>query len=302
MMTVAGSRSSRAGPGRLDGRPDVAEGPLWGVPVGEAAALPAGLVLDRLGGSPAGLDIGEAARRLALVGPNAVRTHHVRPLRILGRQLRSAVLILLAVTAGVSFFLGQRTDTVVIGVILLASIGLGFVNEYRAERATEALHSRVTHRAVAMRGGRPMQVDVTALVPGDVVRLLLGEVVPADLRLLSTAGLECDESVLTGESLAAEKAVPPVPAGSALGDLTSCAFMGTVVRAGAGTGVVAATGARAEFGRIAAGLGERQPETDFQAGLRHFSVLLLQVAVALTTLIFATNLILHRPLIQSLNF
>jgi Mg2+-importing ATPase len=237
-----------------------------------------------------------------LVGPNAVRTHRAQPLRILVRQLRSPVLILLAVTATISFFLGQRTDTVVIGVILVASIGLGFVNEYRAERATDALHSQVTHRTVVMRAGRPVEVDLTTLVPGDVVRLGLGEVVPADLRLLSTVGLECDESVLTGESLPADKAVAAVAPGSGLGDLTSCAFMGTIVQAGSGTGVVAATGADAEFGRIAVGLGERQPETEFQAGLRRFSVLLLQVAVALTSLILVANLVLNRPLIESLLF
>lgn len=100
----------------------------------------------------------------------------------------------------------------------------------------------------------------------------------------------------------ADKSVQPVPAGSALGDLTCCALMGTVVRAGAGVGVVMATGPNAEFGGIAVGLGDRQPETDCQVGLRRFSVLLLQVAVSLTSLILVTNLLLHRPLLQSLLF
>ncbi len=259
-------------------------------------------MLARLGSAPDGLTGTEAAQRLTVVGRNAVRSHHVRPWRILGRQLRSAVLVLLAVTATISFLLGQRTDTVVIGVILAASIGLGFVNEFRTERATEALHSQVTHHVAAMRDGASVAVDVTDLVPGDVVRLQLGEVVPADLRLLSTSGLQCDESVLTGESLPADKAVPSVAPGAALGDLTSCAFMGTVVRAGTATGVVVATGAHTEFGRIAVGLGERQPETDFQVGLRRFSVLLLQVAVALCSLIFVANLVLQRPLIEALLF
>jgi len=295
--TVAGTSTRR---GSTSGPPADGKSGL-GMAVTDAAAAPAGQVLSSLGSTGAGLDAQEAARRLRLVGPNAVRSHHVQPLRILGRQLRSPVLILLAVTAFISFFLGQRTDTVVIGIILLASIGLGFVNEYRAERATQALHSQVTHQVVAIRG-EPVSVDVTALVPGDVVRLALGEVVPADVRLVSSTGLECDESVLTGESLPADKQVVPVAAGSALGDLSSCALMGTVVRGGSGVGVVVATGAAAEFGRIAVGLGERQPETDFQAGLRHFSVLLLQVAVALTTLILVANLVLHRPLIQSLLF
>lgn len=114
-----------------------------GLPVVEAAADPAEEVLAQLGSSANGLTEFEAGRRFRLVGPNAVRSHHVQPLRILGRQLRNAVLILLGVTALVSFFLGQRADTIVIALILLASIGLGFVNELRAERAAEALHSQV---------------------------------------------------------------------------------------------------------------------------------------------------------------
>jgi len=298
-MTSTGSRPARAGIQTPDAAHTTAP---TGFPVADAAATTAAGVLDRLGVTATGLDPEQAQQLLGTVGANAVRTHHAQPLRVLGRQLKSSVLILLAATATVSFFLGQRTDTIVIGVILLASVGLGFVNEYRAERATDALHSRVTHRAVVLRRGVPVEVDVTALVPGDVVRLGLGEVVPADLRLLGATGLECDESVLTGESLPAAKTVAPVAPGSALGDLTCCALMGTVVRAGAGSGVVVATGARAEFGRIAVGLGGRQPETDFQAGLRRFSLLLLQVAAALTVLIVVASLLLHRPVIESLLF
>ena len=300
-MTAIGSRrppGPGAGPGRRDG--DKAATP--GMAVTEAGAAPVERVLERLATGAAGLDAEEARRRLLTLGANTVRTHHAQPLRVLGRQVASPVLILLAATATVSFFLGQGTDTIVIGIILLASVGLGFVNEYRAERATDALHSRVTHRAVVLRRGSTLEVDVTALVPGDVVRLALGEVVPADLRLLDTTGLQCDESVLTGESMPATKTAAAVAAGSALGDLSSCALMGTVVRSGSGTGVVVATGPRAEFGRIAVGLGERQPETDFQGGLRRFSVLLLQVAVALTVLIVVAGLLLHRPLIESLLF
>ena len=267
-----------------------------------AASSDATTVLTQLGSTLGGLTASQAAARLREVGPNAVRTHHARPLQVLGRQLHSAVLALLGATAFISFFLGQRTDAVVIGVILVASIGLGFVNEYRAERATEALHSQVSHKAVVVRGGTSLEVDVTVLVPGDVVQLSLGEIVPADLRLLSAVSLECDESVLTGESLPAAKTTAPVLKDSPLGDLISCALMGSVVQAGSGTGVVVATGARAEFGRIALGLGDRQPETDFQAGLRHFSVLLLQVALTLTSVIFVANLALQRPLLQSLLF
>ena len=189
-----------------------------------------------------------------------------------------------------------------IGVILLVSVGLGFSNEFRAERAAEALHSRVTHTAVVLRDGTAREVDVTALVPGDVVQLGLGAIVPADLRLLTVKDLLCDESILTGESLPVGKDPAPVAGGAALGDLTSCLFMGTVVQSGSCTGVVVATGGRAEFGRIALGLGERQPQTEFQLGLKRFSFLLLQVAIVLTSLIFVANLLLQRPVIESLLF
>ena len=236
------------------------------------------------------------------MGPNAVRSHRARALPVLGRQLRSPLLILLAVTALASFFVGERSDALIIGVILLASVGLGFVNEYRAEKAAEALHSQVRHRCIVLRDGHPQSVDVTQLVPGDVVDLQLGEVVPADLRLLAAAGLECEESVLTGESLPADKSTDPVPDGTPLAELSCCALMGTVVHAGSGTGVVVATGGRAEFGRIALGLGERQPETEFQIGLRKFSMLLVQVAGVLTTAIFVINVALHRPVIDALLF
>ena len=268
-----------------------------------AAAMPAEAVVSALGTSADyGLSTAEAARRRAAVGANAVRDHRARPLALLIRQFSSPLLILLIITAALSYVLGQRTDAVIIGLILAASAGLGFANEYRAERAAEALHEGVQHTVVVLRDGKPGRLPVTDLVPGDVVRLRLGTVVPADMRLLTATALEADESVLTGESLPAEKATAAVAAGTALGDLASVALMGTVVRAGEGTGVVVATGSRAEFGRIAAGLGTRQPETDFQAGLRRFSVLLLRVAIVLSVFIVIISLLLRRSLIESLLF
>jgi Mg2+-importing ATPase len=151
---------------------------LFGMTVANAGTSEAALVLAACDSSQDGLTAGEARDRLSLVGPNAIRTHHAQPLRVLARQLNSPVLILLAVTALISFFLGERTDTLVIGTILLASIGLGFLNEYRAERATEALHSQVTHTAVVQRDGARCKVDVITLVPGDIVHLALGESCP----------------------------------------------------------------------------------------------------------------------------
>ncbi len=272
------------------------------LPVGRAAAMPVGEVLAAMGSSARGLDEAEVRRRRAVVGPNAVRTHRVSALGVLARQFRSALLGLLLAAAAVSFFVGQRTDAVVIGVILAISVGLGFVNEYRAERAGAALHDRIRHTATVVRDGQARQVDVTELVPGDIVRAELGGVVPADLRLLECTELACEEAVLSGEPAPVAKAPGPVAPGTVLAELTSCALMGTVVRAGSGAGVVVATGPRSVFGGIAAGLGERHPPTEFQVGLGKFSLLLARVAGVLTTVIFVINLVLGRPVIDAVLF
>jgi P-type Mg2+ transporter len=272
------------------------------MPAVPAAALGGADVLAQLGSDPKGLTEDEAARRLQVIGPNAVRSYRARAWPVLASQLRSPLLILLAVTALASAFLGQASDAVIIGVILVASVGLGFFNEFKAAKTAEALHSSIHHRCVVWRDGKPRTLDVTGLVPGDVVDLQLGEVVPADLLLLATAGLECDESVLTGESVPAEKSGAPVSAGTPLAELSCCALMGTIVRAGSGSGVVVATGGAAEFGRIALGLGERQPETEFQIGLRKFSMLLVRVAGVLTGAIFLINVSLHKPVMDALLF
>ena len=273
-----------------------------GVDVVTAAAMADGVLLDALATTPAGLTSAEARDRLQSVGPNALRTHHARPLVVLVNQLRSPLLLLLAVTALASTFLGESTDALIIGLILAASVGLGFVNEYRAERAAEALHDQISSRCVAVRDGRPVSVDVVGLVPGDVVELRLGEIVPADVRLLDAADLECVESVLTGESLPVAKAPHVLPPGTALAELTNCALMGTVVAAGSAHGLVVATAGRAAFGRIAVGLGTRPPETQFQVGLRQFSLLLVRVAAVLTAGIFVINVVLRRPVLDALLF
>ena len=122
-------------------------------------------VLGRLDSSPAGLSSAEASARLARYGPNAIRTHHVSAWAVLGRQLNNAVLILLAGTAVLSYFLGDHTQALIIGVILMASIGLGFFNEYRAEQAAAALHSQVHHSAIVRRDGKFISIDVANLVP-----------------------------------------------------------------------------------------------------------------------------------------
>jgi len=223
-------------------------------------------------------------------------------LPVLWHQLRSPLLGLLVAAAVASYFIGERSDAVIIGGIVAVSVGLGFVNEYRAEKAAEALHSQIRHQTVVMRKGQPVTIDVIALVPGDIVELKLGDIVPADIRLLEVTGLECDESVLTGESLPVEKTTIAVPSGTPLAELSGCALMGTVVHAGRARGVVAAIGAGTEFGSIAAGLSTHHLDTEFQVGLRRFSMLLVYVAGALTTSIFVINVALNKPIIDALLF
>jgi P-type Mg2+ transporter len=147
-----------------------------------------------------GLTPEETATRLASVGANVVQGHSVRLVGVLLRQLRSPLLLLLVVASGLSFLFGERASALIILAIIALSVGLGFVNEYRSERAVQELHSRIRPRSVAVRGGRLTEVNVTELVPGDLVRLDVGDVVPADLRLLEAHAMECEEGVITGES------------------------------------------------------------------------------------------------------
>jgi Mg2+-importing ATPase len=258
--------------------------------------------LRQLGVAAGGLSGEEVLARQARWGPNAVATHRARPWSVLWHQLRSPLLGLLLAAALASFLVGERGSAIIIAVIVAVSVGLGFVNEYRAERAAQALHSQIHHQALVTRDGQVTAVDVTALVPGDLVQLRLGDIVPADLRLIGVTGLECEESALTGESLPVDKTTGPVSPGTPLADLSGCALMGTVVHAGSADGVVVATGARTEFGKIAAGLGTHPLDTQFQIGLRRFSMLLVYVAGALTTTIFVTNVVLHKPIIDALLF
>jgi Mg2+-importing ATPase len=267
----------------------------------DAAALSPDEVLSRLGSSPKGLSSDEVAKRLQQFGANAFGTHRVRPTAVLFRQIRNPILLLLLGAALVSGLTGGGTNAVIIAVIVVLSIGLGFFNEYRAEMAMAALRAKIRQEAEVRRDGGTSRVPVTDLVPGDVVSLRIGGLVPADLRLLEVDELECDEGVLTGESMPVAKSVAAVT-GRAPQDQPGCAFMGTIVHQGSGLGVVVRTGNRTAFGQIAAGLTERHGQTAFELGLARFSRFLFIVAAVLTGCIFVINVALARPLIDALLF
>ncbi len=276
---------------------------LAGIELIEAARLNPTEVVARLASADTGLPAQEAAARLRYFGPNAIRSHGAQPLAVLGRQLRNPLLLLLAAATITSLIVGERTDAIIILAIVGLSVGLGFFNEYRSERVVEALHASIHHRTLVLRDGAQVPVDVTEVVPGDVVVLRTGDLVPADLRLLEARELECDEAVLTGEAMAKTKRVEPEqqPDLMELG-LRSVAYMGTTVRGGTANGIVLQTGARTAFGKIALRLGERQPETVFQRGLRSFSILLVRVTAVLAGGIFVANSLLGRPILQSALF
>jgi P-type Mg2+ transporter len=267
----------------------------------EAARLAVDEVFVRLNTSRDGLASSEAARRLAQFGPNALLGHTTGPLDVLIGQLKNPLLLLLAATAIIALVLHDRTDAAIILGIVVLSVGLGFVNEYRAVRAIADLRAHVRHTARALRDGISSRVDATSLVPGDIVALNVGDIVPADLRLLDTQGLACDEAMLTGESMPAEKSDAADFAGASV-TLRSCALMGTIVRAGSASGIVVATGGNTEFGSIAARVGAAMPETAFQQGLRDFSGLLVWITVLVTSVVFAVNSIVHHSVLESLLF
>jgi Mg2+-importing ATPase len=274
---------------------------LVAMTLADAARQPVADVLTKLETHDTGLTSEEATRRIAMYGANVLSTRTVTMFSVFVRQLRNPLLILLLAAAAVSAATGDTTDGGIIAAIVFLSVGLGFVNEYRSEAAVAALHAKIKHEALVWRDNTASRHSVADLVPGDVVALSMGDLVPADVRLVEAVQLECDEAVLTGESVPAIKTIEPSSTDSAV-DLPSCAFMGTVVHQGSGRGVVVATGSSTAFGKIAVGLGEKQAETAFQTGLRGFSKLLVRVAAALTISIFVINVAFSRPLLDALLF
>ena len=259
-------------------------------------------VLSSLHTSATGLTSAEAGQRAAVVGPNVVPKDRAGALRVLLSQLASPLLILLAVTAVISLALGQSTDAIIILVIVALSVGLGFLNEYRSLAVVAELDGRLRRTAIALRDGVSIVVDVASLVPGDIIALRLGDIVPADVRLIETLGLEVDEAVLTGEALPSPKSSEPSSKSGGPLELPSCAFYGTVIRAGSARAVVVRTGRDTEFGKIAARVGTNLPETSFQLGLRGVVAFLVRVTVVVVTLVVLVNTLLGHNIFETALF
>jgi Ca2+-transporting ATPase len=215
--------------------------------------LPADAVLQQLGTSlEHGLSSDEAARRLAEFGPNAIQEAPARRrLAILVEQFTSLMVVILIVAAVVSFFIGDVQDAVVILAIVALNAALGFVQEYRAERAVAALKRLAVPQVRVRRDGHVRELSAETLVPGDIIFLEMGSRVPADARLVEVANLRVEQAALTGESVPGEKATGPLEADLAPADQRNMVFMGTTVTYGRATAVVAVTGMATQLGRIA---------------------------------------------------
>jgi Mg2+-importing ATPase len=268
----------------------------------EAARLDIDRVLERLAASRNGLTAAGVAERRRTLGAGLVTGGAPGAWTVFLRQLNNPLLILMVVTCGLSLGFGQKSDAAIILAIVAFSLGLGFFDEYRSERAVADLKTRIRRKATVLRDGAWTEIDVGELVPGDIVRVGTGDVVPADVRLIEVHDLECDEAILTGESEPAAKKVEPVSATDDAAAPASCALMGTNARTGWARGVVVKTGRATAFGAIAGRLATREPETAFQAGLRDFSRLLVTVTIVLTGSIFILNAAFGRPVLSSLLF
>ncbi len=260
-------------------------------------------MLARLKTSPEGLTSAEAAARLTRVGPNRIGQHK-RPtdLLLLLRQFRSPIIVILLAAAALYAFLGDPVDAGIILAIVLISGLLSFWQERGAVDAVDKLLAIVAVMAVVVRDGAENPLPVERIVPGDVVSLAAGGMVPADCLVLSSRELFVDEATLTGETFPVEKIEGVLDAATPLASRTNSLFMGTHVVSGTARAVVVRTGGATEFGKVSERLGDAPEETEFEHGVRRFGYLLMEVTMVLVFGIFAINVYLHRPVIDSFLF
>ena len=250
--------------------------------------------LGRLETAETGLSSDEAARRLREHGPNELESAgRISRWSLLLAQFKNVLVLILVVAVVLSALMGHALEAIVIAVILLFAVVLGFVQEYRAERAIEALRRMAAPVAAVRRDGEEQGVAARALVPGDVVLLEAGTRVPADARVMEAVNLEVEEAALTGESLPVKKATDPLAdAGLALGDRRNMAYAGTTVSYGRGSAVVVATGMGTEFGAIARLLQDvERRRTPLQQNLDRVGHLLARVALAVVAVIVVLGVV-----------
>ena len=252
-------------------------------------------LLDRLSTTEAGLSHQEARRRLAQWGPNRLAEQLATPawLRWL-RQFHNLFIYVLLVSAAISLAIGHWVDAGVIAAVVVINASIGFVQEGKAEQALRAIMSMSRSQCLVLRDGATRSLDSEALVPGDIVLLQPGDRVPADLRLIASKNLRCDEAMLTGESQASDKSTEPVAPEAPLAERSSMAYMGTLVTYGNGRGLVTQTGGRTEIGAISEMVqGVDIAQTPLQRQLHQLAVQLTWIILLLTGLTAALSFWLH---------
>jgi len=267
--------------------------------------LPVEVVLRHLQSTPAGLTIEEAARRLVKYGLNELQAaRRISPWAILFEQFRNILVLILLVAVGLSAFLGHGIEAIAIAVIVMFAVLLGFIQEYRAERAVEALRRMAAPLATVRRDGNEVEMPARELVPGDIILLRSGDKVPADARVVEAVNLQVEEAALTGESLPVEKQTSPLDEERlGIGDRRNMVYSGTVATYGRGQAVVTATGMNTEFGQITGLLQTVEAgKTPLQENLDRVGGVLARAALVVVLLIVALGLWRGQPLLDMFIF
>ena len=264
---------------------------------------PPDAVMAQLHGTATGLSAEDASRRLEELGPNSLEARRkATALGLFLDQLKSPLVLILLFAAVVSAIVEEWIDATIVMVVVLGSAVLSFIQEYAASAAVEKLRARVQLKATALRDGQPTSIPAEEVVPGDVVLLSAGSLMPADALVLEAKDFFINQAVLTGETFPVEKKPGLVSGRASLAERTNCVFMGTSVRSGTARALVVQTGVNTAYGQIAKRLELRPPETDFEHGIRHFGYMLTQVMLILILAVFAINVFFAKPVLDSLLF
>lgn len=260
---------------------------------------------EKLNSKPTGISQAEAAERISQYGPNEIKAaQRISAWNILVDQFKNVLILILLGATVISLFLGHGIESIVIAVIVLFAVLLGFIQEYRAERAIEALREMAAPTARVIREGKEVQVPAREVVPGDIVILHTGDRVPADARILESVNLQVEEAALTGESMPIEKHADPLPTDDLpVGDRRNMVYAGTAVTYGRGRALVVATGMQSEFGKIAQLLQTVETgKTPLQQNLDRVGSVLARVAFVVVAIIVALGLLRGQPFIEMLIF
>jgi len=266
-------------------------------------SIAAAEMLQQLQTAQEGLTSDEARQRLARYGSNLLTPKKRSDVfTLLLAQFKSPIILILLCATGLSFALRDPVDAVIILTIVLVSGLLGFWQERSATDAVEKLLAIVQIKAAVLRDGGPKEIPVEEIVPGDIVILNAGGIVPGDCLVQESKDLFVDEATLTGETYPVEKSVGVLAAAAPLGQRTNALWMGTHVVSGSAKGLVVRTGKDTEFGKVSERLKLRPQETEFEHGIRRFGYFLMEVTLVLVIAIFAINVYLARPVLDSFLF